>query len=266
MESPTNIKQLRSKYNPEGSSLRNIQTRMLDILKCVDEICQRHNIRYWLSSGSLLGAIRHGGFIPWDDDLDIEMLREDYIRLTKILPKELPSQYVLQTDQTDNSYIYLYGKVRDVNSRICEKCIINQTFQYQGVFIDLFTVEPTFKLLTKVAAILYNRLCFNLYLKGGFWHKIGIGNKFILKNYVFPLFRFISKCAPKSTLRHTFGVNFLKERMAKDIFPLQRISFDGIMCNAPANPDAYLSKLYGNYMIIPEEKDIHIVDNQIQLW
>ncbi len=266
MESPIDNNQLRLTYNPDGSPLRNIQLRMLDILQCVDEICQRHHIRYWLSSGSLLGAVRHKGFIPWDDDLDIEMLREDYLHLMQVLPTELPAQYVVQTNQTDNSYIYLYGKVRDLHSRIREKSLINQTFQYQGIFIDLFVVEPSFKSLAKFAAILYNRLCFNPAQKGGFMHTIAMCNRRLLKHYIFPIFRLISKCAPQQTLRHTFGVNFLKARHTNDIFPLQRISFEGIMCNAPANPDAYLQKIYGNYMQIPDVKDIHIVDNQIELW
>ena len=66
--------ELRQRYNPEGSLLRRHQLRMLEILKEIDRICQKHRIDYWLSSGTLLGAVRHGGFIPWDDDLDIEMV------------------------------------------------------------------------------------------------------------------------------------------------------------------------------------------------
>ena len=69
------------KFNPEGSLLRRQQMRMLDILLEVDKICKRHDIKYWLSSGTLIGALRHNGFIPWDDDLDIEMMRSDYLHL-----------------------------------------------------------------------------------------------------------------------------------------------------------------------------------------
>ena len=58
--------QLRCQYNPDGSPLRELQLRMLEMLKCVDSICEKHNIRYWLSYGTLLGAVRHGGFIPWE--------------------------------------------------------------------------------------------------------------------------------------------------------------------------------------------------------
>lgn len=89
--------ELRQRYNPEGSLLRRHQLRMLEILKEIDRICQKHRIDYWLSSGTLLGAVRHGGFIPWDDDLDIEMERKDYLRLLQLLPEELNDAYLLQT-------------------------------------------------------------------------------------------------------------------------------------------------------------------------
>ena len=65
---------LRQRFNPDGSLLRRQQMRMLELLIEVDRICKKHNIKYWLGSGTLIGAARHKGFIPWDDDLDIEML------------------------------------------------------------------------------------------------------------------------------------------------------------------------------------------------
>ena len=90
---------LRQRFNPDGSLLRRQQMRMLEILLEVDKICKKHNIRYWLSSGTLIGAMRHDGFIPWDDDLDIEMMRSDYLRLMKVLPAELPEWLTLQNDE-----------------------------------------------------------------------------------------------------------------------------------------------------------------------
>ena len=77
--------ELRDIFNPEGSDLRKLQLRILEILKFVDSVCKTHGIQYWLSSGTCLGAVRHGGFIPWDDDVDIEMFEKDYIRFCKIM-------------------------------------------------------------------------------------------------------------------------------------------------------------------------------------
>lgn len=73
--------------------LRKAQLRMLNILLEIDRICQKNNIEYWLAEGTLLGAVRNKGFIPWDDDIDICMLREDYNKFIKIAPKELNSEY-----------------------------------------------------------------------------------------------------------------------------------------------------------------------------
>ena len=96
-----NNEELRKRFNPDGSMLRRQQMRMLEILIEVDRICKKHGIPYWLSSGTLIGAVRHNGFIPWDDDLDIEMMRKDYLRLLQVLPGELPDWLALQNDETD---------------------------------------------------------------------------------------------------------------------------------------------------------------------
>ena len=92
MEQTFDAKALKERFNPEGSLLRRQQNRMTEMLVFIDGVCRKHNIKYWLCSGTLLGCIRHGGYIPWDDDLDIEMLREDYLKLLKVLPSELPDR------------------------------------------------------------------------------------------------------------------------------------------------------------------------------
>ncbi len=76
---------LKEKYNPEGSTLRKAQLRMLDMLKFIDSICKENDITYYLDCGNLLGAVRHQGFIPWDDDADIAMPLSDYRKFKKIL-------------------------------------------------------------------------------------------------------------------------------------------------------------------------------------
>ena len=121
--------ELRKRFNPDGSLLRRQQLRMLELLEVIDVICRKHQIPYWLSSGTLIGAARHKGFIPWDDDLDIEMLRSDYLRLLKVLPQELPDNLALQTNETDPNYIFIYGKLRDKDSHLEETNSYDRIFQ-----------------------------------------------------------------------------------------------------------------------------------------
>ena len=138
MENDIDQEALRRKFNPEGSVLRRQQHRMLEILLEVDRICKKHNIRYWLSSGTLIGAVRHKGFIPWDDDLDIEMLLPDYERLMRVLPDELPSTMALQSQDTDPNYFFFYAKVRDRRSHLEEGNRYDRVGKEQGIYIDIF--------------------------------------------------------------------------------------------------------------------------------
>ena len=105
-----------SKYNGEGTDLRKAQLRMLDILIEVDKVCRKHQIPYWIDFGTLLGAVRHRGFIPWDDDIDICVLNEYYGVLRQALIDELPGQYAFQDSKTDPNAFFYYGRVRDKNS------------------------------------------------------------------------------------------------------------------------------------------------------
>lgn len=257
---------LKNKYNPEGSNLRELQHRMLEILKEVDRICRKHNIQYWLSSGTLLGAIRHGGFIPWDDDLDIEMLRQDYLKLMDILPNELSKDMVLQTDMTDQNYVYLYAKVRDVNSYIKEECILNRKFAYQGAFIDIFQIEPSSSLISRTSAKLFNRLCISYAISHGCHTRLYKWFRALLVKGVFPFFRALAKLLKCKKLYHTYGVNFLTPRDADDIFPLSEAKFEGYLFSVPNNFDAYLTKMYGDYMSLPEKISCHRVDESIKIW
>ena len=134
-----------SHYNPEGSTLRKAQMRMLEILKAVDAICRQNNIPYFIEAGTLLGSVRHGGFIPWDDDLDICVMRSDYNRLRGLLKENLPSSMVFQDAKTDPNYPLLIGKVRDTKSYFEED--FSAKLEYGGIYIDIFPIEkvPSWK-------------------------------------------------------------------------------------------------------------------------
>lgn len=113
----------------------------LDMLYKVQQICQKHNIKYWADGGTLLGAIRHNGYIPWDDDIDIAMLREDYDRFIEVAKEELHDPYFLQTDWNDEVY-FCHAKIRrsDTTCILAKDVPANFNFN-QGIFIDIFPLD-----------------------------------------------------------------------------------------------------------------------------
>ena len=242
------------RFNPEGSLLRRQQMRMLDILIEVDKICKRHGILYWLSSGTLIGAIRHNGFIPWDDDLDIEMMRSDYVRLMEMLPKELPSWLALQNDETDENYFYFYAKVRDRRSRMLEQNGYDRLWKEQGIYIDIFPMEQhpirLHKLTEKTVGHMYK-----------IWRTSTDDTKSmrrvrrifdINKQVVFSCLRQLCKLLPGKVITSGMGIPFHNPRFADEIFPLTTHEFEGIAFPVPNNTDAHLRHIFGDYMQLPD--------------
>ena len=121
--------------------LRAAQLKELEILKAIDQVCRNNDIPYWLDSGTLLGAVRHGGFIPWDDDVDICIPLEDIPRFVEAAKKELPNHLFVQNKETDPTYNITYVKVRDNNSFIVEP-----DYDFQGSLLTSFprqTILPS---------------------------------------------------------------------------------------------------------------------------
>ena len=122
------------------ATLREIQLCQLDILKAVVEICDRHDIPYYLAYGTLLGAVRHKGFIPWDDDVDIYMKYDDLKRFKQMCKKELPEKYFYQDPDTDIASHWLFAKIRANGTCMSESFTANGTHAdyHEGVWIDIF--------------------------------------------------------------------------------------------------------------------------------
>ena len=120
--------------------LTRVQEIELEALIEFDRICTKHNIPYSLAEGTLLGAVRHKGFIPWDDDIDVALLREDYEKLEKILSDELPEKYFYQTKNTDKNWFRLYNKIR-VNGTLFVEAAHSNIDIHHGVYIDVFPMD-----------------------------------------------------------------------------------------------------------------------------
>ena len=112
----------------------------LELLFKLDEVCKKYNLRYWLDSGTLLGAIRHHGFIPWDDDIDLVMPRCDYDKLVKISKQEFTEPYYFQIINNDPNYAGIHAKIRNTNTTAIFKSWLF-TDVNQGIFIDIFPLD-----------------------------------------------------------------------------------------------------------------------------
>ena len=118
-----------------------IQKNEIKVLENFIKIASKHNLKYFLYGGTLLGAIRHKGFIPWDDDVDVIMPRSDYEIFLKVAKEELPNNMFLQTCLTDPYYSLPYAKIRKVNTSYIEMTTRHRKKMVNGVFIDIFPLD-----------------------------------------------------------------------------------------------------------------------------
>ncbi|MDR1091633.1 MAG: LicD family protein [Prevotella sp.] len=248
-----NLKEI---YNPEGSELRTLQLKMLDILITVTGICDRHNLPYWISGGTLLGAARHGGFIPWDDDIDIELLRSDYKKLLRILPGELPGNLYLQTPE-EKSYRLLFSKVRDRNSIVYSEEEDMARYKEKGIFIDIFPEERSCRWLKNVVDFFYGR-AFRRLKRGRPFHSLKYFYEYSTSLLLYPagvmlvwIARGICAIIKPDNILHSYGIGNSTNHNARYMFPVSKIVFEGREFSAPKEIDTYLTKQYGDYMSIP---------------
>lgn len=252
--------QLKERFNPEGSDLRRQQLRMLEMLKQFDKFCRHHEITYWLSSGTLLGAVRHNGFIPWDDDLDIEMLAADFNKLLEFRDSLTQATgLVIQDHSSDPEYIAPYAKLRDSDSVINEIHLNDIHYKYRGIYIDIFVREKCSSVSTFLShGLQYFSYKFTRvdnpkirkYLKKILWC--------LLHSVIFPVFKYGDKLLYYSgKYRHLKGSGFYDYITLDMVFPIRKHIFEGEFFPIPNDADKYLRVQYGDYTKLPDLNNIH---------
>lgn len=258
MISPEFQVELREKYNSEGSALRDAQLKMLELLKFVDKICRENGLRYWLTGGTLIGAARHGGFIPWDDDVDICMPRPDALKLKEIMrDKVFDGHIVLQTNDSDSKFFQLaWFVVRDLKTVYIQDDWFHNNFKYQGLQVDIFIMDegvslPLYK-LSRLMGIL------GIFYPG----KNHFGMK-VFRPLISPTFKFLDRIVftvmrmfkgKKDRIITDYGGIFYMDYPKEMVYPLSEIEFEGYTFKAPADVDGMLKDMYGDWATVPDEQ------------
>ncbi len=240
--------------------MNQLQEKQLEILLEIDRACKKHNITYMLDGGTLLGAIRHKGFIPWDDDLDIMMNLKDYKKFLKVAEKELNSKFFLQCCDTDRWYL-MYTKIRMNGTTMIEQNYEKINF-HQGIWVDIFPIvgldKDEKKLKNKNKALSFS----NLLLQDAFFDvtpNLSVKLKAIkliplsLRRTVAKIIRwFIFKNIKNYEYADTYwGFDLTPRFRSKWFEEVTYKQFEGHSFPVPKMYDEFLSCLYGDYMTPP---------------
>ncbi len=250
--------------------LKPLQRKMLDMLSEIAEILDRNGIQYWLVGGSLLGAMRHGGFIPWDDDIDISILMDDEAKMKSVLEREL-SEHLVLSPISSRRPIY---KVRDVNSFFVEPMDDFSSPYPKGVFVDIFLMERA----PAVSRSFARKVAKNYCRSNAILHK---QHYYSLRSFVeffyFGAMRAICKllwssakavCSMDKYITYQASGNGSGLLHEKDkIFPLRKVAFEDKEFYVPNDADYYLTEAFGNWREVPplEKRETHAIYYDIDL-
>lgn len=253
-------------------TLRQLQLVILEMLLEMNRICQKHNICYSLIGGTLLGAVRHGGFIPWDDDVDTQMSRSEYLRFRQACETELNHEkYFLQDNTTDSEYRWGYARLRRKNSEFVRQGQEHLKMK-TGIFLDIFVTDniPDFYPL-RAAHCFYSFILRKvLYSETG-----AITEKNAVKRWVYKLLRHIpapfvfarlnalAKFWNRRPTRYLRNLTFPPPKNGKLGFPSiwykthTTLLFEGYSFPVIGGYKEYLAFKYGNYMQLPPPEKRH---------
>ncbi len=254
-------------YTPQ--LLESMQQIELEMLTELDRICRENEISYQADGGTLLGAVRHQGFIPWDDDVDVRMLRKDYDRFCEVCKTQLDKdKYFLQTHETDPGYRWGYARILK-NGTCFSRQNQEMLTMKRGIFIDVFPCDGMPE--QKLPKTVYNAVCFCarkiLYSPVGAVHE-----KNPLKKFVYKILRFfpaeagfllfdclIKRYRDKDTrLLRTIGWNSRQEHEGYLRKWMQRscdLPFENIMIKAPVDYQEFLTFVFGEDYMVPPPKE-----------
>lgn len=248
--------------------LEQLHKTEVEILDEIVRICEKHGLKYYLIGGTLLGAVRHNGFIPWDDDLDIVMPRFDYDKFRELCKSELDEKYYLHDIDSDNKYWLIFAKIRKKNTIFDEKNICTIDDAPKGIYVDIFPLDNAPCENSRKQRFLTRRikaLSTVIYIK----RKLNV--KFSLKSRLFSLLyvpfsikaltnrqlklmtKYNSDDSCEYYINYGSNYNTVKQTILKSKYePSSKVSFEGKTYNTLGDPHHFLARIYGdNYMELP---------------
>ena len=250
----------------KNNELRSLQLKMLEMIKYIDKLCKKNDIEYYIIYGSALGAIRHKGFIPWDDDFDIGMTYENYLKFIDVCKEQLNTKkYFLQNLDSEPNYYLSFMKLRDITTTLIEEGNKDRDITY-GVYVDIFPFVGIPKNKLKRKFIEINRafaLSANINV---------INNKFL-----YSIFKMIKKVIGRDRILKICTKNCIKyscndyddwccifdgdgmkiNMTTKDIMGKPKyVEFEDAKLPVPEKTGEYLKHIYGDFMKIPSEEEI----------
>jgi lipopolysaccharide cholinephosphotransferase len=255
-------------YILSPEELRALQMCLLDMLAEIDRICEKHGIKYGIDGGTLLGAVRHKGFIPWDDDLDIVMLRSDYNKLREACKTELDkTRFFFQDNTTDSNYRWGYGRIRRLDSEFV-RCGQEHLKMKTGIFLDIFPRDNVpesypLRLCHALSCFFWRKV---LYSEVGKVHADNCLQRTVYKllnkipaSAAFKAYNKISNRLNAKPSKYVRCYGFTIATKQRQIYAYPRkwfeelapLEFEGKMFPACKNYDEYLTFVYGGYMQLP---------------
>lgn len=248
----------------------------LEIVKSVINICEKNNLKYFMLGGTMLGAIRHKGFIPWDDDIDLGLPRKDYDKFLEIAPRELEANLKLTNYKTDPNYHYYITRILDVDTKVIEERIENEKEKYTNASIDIFPLDgtPNNIILRKIyfARVMYHRALMSLCYKDSIDKKRQRTKKEKLLLWIMmkvPIDKLTTSYKQKNKIdkllkkqdfyNSKYVGNIMGAYRTREIVPKEfygngkMYQFEDIEMNGLEKYDEYLKYTYGDYMKLPPE-------------
>lgn len=254
-----------------------LQKKILDIFIEIDKLCEKHNLRYYAIGGTCLGAVRHQGFIPWDDDLDIAMPREDYERFKHVASKELPDNLKIYSELSGDNYSCKFMKVHDISTTFVEEGYRDKYDRYTGIWVDIMPLDgiPKGTFHKKVYFLSLNMLA-KLSWHRKFQHDSVLGQKPTdIKKIIWEMIYLFIKWFPRKFFDEKFieiqrryaydttlELSYTWSCRAKEIIVPKSdfedyvlFPFENYQMRCPVGYHNFLTVMFGDYMKLPPEEE-----------